>query len=95
MGGKWDIGFDMGMKAVRGGETGSSDFSWGSFTSPSSSRRASLVQLGMLSAIRDAIGFSLNWDAIRLILLVTQDSFSTPIPPSLKAELRFAEFTLV
>ena len=44
-GGKREMGLDMGMKAVRGGETGSSDFSWSSFKSPSSSRKTSLVML--------------------------------------------------
>ena len=94
VGGKWEICLDMGTKAVRGGETGSSDFSWGSFKSPSSRRTTSLVQLDMPPAINEAIGFSLNCEAILLMLSVMQDSLSTPTPPSLNEEVRFADFTL-
>jgi len=91
-GGKREIGLDMGMKAVRGGETGSSNFSWGSFKSPSSSRTTSLDRL---SAINDDIGFSLNGEAILLTSSVLQDSLPTPIFPSLNAEFCLGDFTLL
>ena len=49
----------------------------------------------MLSDINDAIGFTLNGEAIRLVSPVIQVFFSAPTSPSPNTELRLANFGLL